>query len=66
MADLTANSTPAASVHKTDEAHRRLRVVDTTPNGDSRWPGQLAILLATLALVSLLWTVFGKRTRQHS
>lgn len=58
MTDTAATSVPAASVHKTDEAHKRLR-----RRYGAEWrfkmAGALAILLATLALVSLLWSVFG-------
>ena len=58
MTDTTASSMPAASVHTTDEAHRRLKA---RYNAEWRFKtaGMLAILLATLALVSLLWTVFA-------
>lgn len=58
MTDTPATSMPSASVHKTDAAHRRLK-----RRYWAEWRfkmfGALAILLATLALVSLLWTVFG-------
>ena len=58
MAEITAVSMPAASIHKTDEAHRRQR-----RRYRAEWrfkmAGALAILLATLALISLLWTVFA-------
>ncbi len=58
MAELTAPSTSSASIHKTAEAHRRLR-----RRYRAEWlfkmAGALAVLLATLALVSLLWTVFA-------
>ena len=58
MAELNAPSTSAASVHKTDEAHRRQR-----RRYRAEWlfkmAGALAVLLATLALVSLLWTIFA-------
>ena len=58
MVDVTADmpAAPAASVHTTDAAHRRQRV-----RYGAEWrfkmAGALAIVLATLALVSLLWTV---------
>ena len=58
MVDVTANlgGTPAASAHKTDAAHRRLK-----RRYAAEWRfkmiGALAIILATLALFSLLWTV---------
>ncbi|MEM9355964.1 MAG: phosphate ABC transporter permease PstA [Pseudomonadota bacterium] len=58
MTDVTASSMPAASVHKTDQAHRRLRRRYRAELG-LKLAGALAILLATSALISLLWTVFG-------
>ncbi|MGI9410379.1 MAG: phosphate ABC transporter permease PstA [Hyphomicrobiaceae bacterium] len=58
MAEMTASSMPAGSIHKTDEARRRQR-----RRYGAEWrfkiAGALAVLLATLALVSLLWTVFA-------
>ncbi len=58
MAPTPAKSMPAASVHKTDAARRRLK---RRYNAEWRFKmaGALAVLLATLALISLLWTVFG-------
>ncbi len=58
MTDTTAISMPSASVHKTDAAHRRLKR-RYWAEWRFKMAGALAILLATLALVSLLWTVFG-------
>lgn len=58
MADSTLVPPRSASVHQTDDAHRRLKA-----RYSAEWrfklAGALAILLAILALVALLWTVFS-------
>ena len=58
MSDITTSSAPAQSVHKTAEARSRR----TGRYRSELWfklSGALAILLASLALLALLWTVFS-------
>ncbi len=58
MADTVVPIGPATSVHKTDEAKRRLRG-RYAAEWRFRIAGALAVVLAALALLSLLWTVFA-------